>query len=96
MYTVMDLYAALVRQGVALRVADGQLKTRAPKGILTEGMRQSIREHKGALIALLTQQSVAAGDGACVVSPTGRHQWYVLSSGAVTCLSCLMPVGDTQ
>jgi hypothetical protein len=26
---------------------------------------------------------------ACAVSPTGAHQWYRLSRGAVVCLSCL-------
>ena len=53
--TVHALFQELQRQQVTL-LPDGEvLRYRAPQGVLTEDLRQAIRQHKAALLTLLAQ-----------------------------------------
>lgn len=50
-----ELIIQLHRLGINLWVEQGQLRSRAPKGVLTPDLRTAIGLHKDALVALLTQ-----------------------------------------
>ncbi|MFG1891292.1 condensation domain-containing protein [Micromonospora sp. NPDC049051] len=49
-----ELLAELRGLGVELTVTDGRLTFRAPTGVLTDPLRQRLRTHRDALLALLT------------------------------------------
>lgn len=51
--TTNKLYANLKAAGVELSVEDGNLRVRAPKGALTDDLRQAIKAHKAALLERL-------------------------------------------
>jgi hypothetical protein len=51
--TARDLLAALQEHGVELMAAGDRLRYRAPKGVLTNELRQMMREYKTALLQIL-------------------------------------------
>src|SRR5262245_34296534 len=54
--TAFNLLQQLHARGVILTPSpDGTIRCHAPKGVLTEDVRQAIRQHKQALLALLVQ-----------------------------------------
>lgn len=55
MATTAELYAQLLQDGVALRLDEGRLRARAPKGVLTERLQHDIRAHHAGLLALLQE-----------------------------------------
>jgi len=62
--TATVLLGELRSKGVWLSVEDDQLVVDAPRGLLTDDLRQAIRQHKPALLALLRQEPPAlASDG---------------------------------
>ena len=55
--TALDLFLRLVAGGCSLsREDDGRLRVRDPQHALTASLRQHIRQHKAALLALLTPE----------------------------------------
>ena len=58
--TATVLLDALRTKGVHLTVEGEQVAVDAPKGVLTDDVRQAIRQHKAALLALLAQPANAA------------------------------------
>ncbi len=52
----LDLLAELKRLNVKLSLAGDKLRLEAPAGILTPQLKQAIKQHKPALIALLAGQ----------------------------------------
>ena len=93
MATAVEVWTTLVKYGVTLPVPEGQLRTRAPTGGLTETLRQTIREHKAGPMTLLTPDPTHGVQRDCAVSPTGQDQRYGLSSGGVKGLRCLVAMG---
>ena len=57
--TATVLLDALRTKGVHLTVEGEHVAVDAPKGVLTDDVRQAIRQHKAALLALLTQPAPA-------------------------------------
>jgi hypothetical protein len=51
---VEELLAELSTRGVRLWTEDGRLLFRAPRGTMSDTLRERIREHKPALIAMLS------------------------------------------
>ncbi len=49
-----ELLSELVRKGVNLEVVGNELRIDAPKGVLTAELRQSLIEHKQAILTLLS------------------------------------------
>ena len=58
--TATALLDDLRTRGVHLAVKGEHLAVDAPKGALTDALRQAIRQHKSALLALLTASAPAA------------------------------------
>jgi hypothetical protein len=54
--TPLDLLAELERRNVKISLAGDKLRLEAPAGILTPQLKQAIKQHKPALIALLAGQ----------------------------------------
>ncbi len=57
--TVADILVAAKENRIALRVENGQLKYRAPKGALTSELQKLIKDNRDSLIAELDKSSVA-------------------------------------
>jgi len=55
--TAADLLQKLRARGVQLRVEAGQIRCRAPLGVLTPSLQAELREQRGKLIALLEQEA---------------------------------------
>jgi hypothetical protein len=54
--SVVELIASLVDAGVRLTLQNGELRLRAPKGVITAGVLAALRERKLEVIAALEQQ----------------------------------------
>jgi TubC N-terminal docking domain len=54
--TVVELINVLQANGIRLKAQREQLAVDAPRGMITEAIRQAIRQHKPALLALLQHQ----------------------------------------
>lgn len=91
--TGFELFLTMVANGCVLRMKGNELKVTDREKFLTDPFRQLIRQHREELIALLTATKVDK-DAVCPVSPTGQHEWYLLTSGAKKCLSCLVPMTE--
>ena len=52
-----NLIHKLLSLGVQLKVVDGHLRVNAPKGVLTEGMLEEIRQHKAYLVNLIASHT---------------------------------------
>jgi len=59
-YGLMD---ELTEAGIALKAVGEQLEVDAPKGALTDELRDAIRQYKAELLALLRQAEVSPGPG---------------------------------
>jgi hypothetical protein len=57
MMTSKELFANLKKHGVELSLDGENLRYRAPKGVLTSELRQSLTEQKQAILTLLSQPS---------------------------------------
>ncbi|MEO0488364.1 MAG: thioester reductase domain-containing protein [Cyanobacteria bacterium J06659_2] len=55
-----QLLSALRQRGATLRAKQDQLHIKAPKGVLTPKLQQTLRQHKPTLLALVQQQSAIA------------------------------------
>ncbi len=49
-----DLLVELANQGVKMWAEEGQLRLRAPKGVLTSELRQQLSDHKSAILQILS------------------------------------------
>ena len=58
--TATELLDELRTKGVHLTIEGGYIAVDAPKGVLTDDLRQAIREHKVALIELLARPDTRA------------------------------------
>ena len=67
--TATALLAALRTKGVHLTIAGEHVAVDAPKGVLTDDVRQTIRQHKQELLALLSQPMPAHDAAATASSP---------------------------
>ncbi len=56
--TVQELLEELARPDIRLQPAGDKLRVDAPKGVLTDGLREAIRRHKAQLLCLLTYDSL--------------------------------------
>jgi hypothetical protein len=80
--TAIALLDELRTKGVSLAVEGEHIAVDAPKGVLTDDVRQAIREHKAALLAWLAQSAPAHNAAAtepCPQEPC-THQAHPLSS----------------
>ena len=55
--TALGLLGELYRLGVTLAVEGGRLRVRAPRGVITEDMRQRLAEHKPEIVEALGEGS---------------------------------------
>lgn len=62
MSALMELLASLRRLDVHVELNDGKLKIDAPKGVLTDELKNSLKENKDALIQFLTQARQAQSE----------------------------------
>jgi hypothetical protein len=56
--TPLDLLAELERRNVKVSLAGDKLRLEAPAGVLTPEIKEALRQHKAALIALLSGRPV--------------------------------------
>lgn len=91
--TTDELFHTLQELGVTLVTHDERLRVNAPAGVLTEALRHSIRQHKAALLVLLTSSAppspghVGRQQGAC---PQCGETWYwPTTQGTWLCSQCL-------
>ncbi|HET8707292.1 MAG TPA: hypothetical protein VFM46_13395, partial [Pseudomonadales bacterium] len=83
--TPAQLITILSKSGIRLFVENGELKFKAPKGTLTDGLKQQVRHFKGELIALLSSQSaesisiprVERTAKGSLISPNQRRLWLL-------------------
>jgi hypothetical protein len=107
--TPSDLLAELKRRGITLlpEGADA-IRYSAPRGAMTDELRALIREHKAALLALLSAGST--GQEEAVSSPApgvtlalslqrdgtcyccGGRHWWLSVYGVLVCATCHPPV----
>jgi hypothetical protein len=69
--TILD---ELRERAICLEIERGDLRIKAPKGAMTDALRQMIREHKAALIAFLSPEAPDSSAPMCetLVQP-GRN-----------------------
>src|SRR5262245_50917138 len=67
--TATGLLEELHTKGVHLTVEGERVAVDAPKGVLTDDLRQAIRQHKAALLALLAQPASAHNAATTAPSP---------------------------
>jgi tubulysin polyketide synthase-like protein len=76
--SALDLFLHLTAAGCQLTRVDDRLRVHDPQHALTEALRQAIREHKAALLALLAQSAPAH---AAAIAPSPQeactHQEHV-------------------
>ena len=75
--SMKDLLAELERRGVRLAVEHGQLRVHAPAATLDDALRAALRQHKGALIALLAGP---APEQPLQHDAAGRHEPFPLTA----------------
>jgi len=80
--TALDLFVHLTAAGCQLIPEGEHLRVQDPQHALTNDVRQAIRQHKAALLALLTQPAPANDATATEPSPQEActHQEHVLPS----------------
>jgi TubC N-terminal docking domain len=92
MNNLSELMESLARQNIHLKIDDGKLNIRAPKGALTPELRAQLSDYKPELLAYLQAQSLQANqDGVSDLSTLGR-----LIGGASETLEDKPPVIDPQ
>lgn len=81
--TAAELLQALAARGVRLKVADGRLSVRAPKGALTDEIKAALRDHRPALLRIIsrTSRAGAAASNCWFCSAPWRAGW-------LTCPTC--------
>lgn len=105
--TPSDLLAECTRRGIALRPEGEAIRYSCPKGAMTDELRSLIREHKAALLALLsagsTGQEGAVSSPAPTISlalslqPDGtcycckESRWWLSRYGVLVCARCHPP-----
>ncbi|MFG2052922.1 amino acid adenylation domain-containing protein [Micromonospora sp. NPDC048930] len=77
--TAPDLLSELHRRGVRLRLVDDRLDVRAAAGALTPQLREELREHRDALVALLRRMSDGGSPPEIVPRPEERHEPFPLT-----------------
>ncbi|MFR9779386.1 amino acid adenylation domain-containing protein [Micromonospora sp. MS34] len=77
--TAPDLLSELHRRGVRLRLVDDRLDVRAAAGALTPQLREELREHRDALVALLRRMSDGGTPQEIVPRPQDRHEPFPLT-----------------
>ncbi|MGW6377083.1 amino acid adenylation domain-containing protein [Rhodococcus sp. NPDC055112] len=73
---VHELVGEMSQAGIALWAESGQLRFRAPQGVMDDERRAALREHRDALIEHLTQQPAA---DALVPDPESRYAPFPLT-----------------
>src|SRR5438309_6843974 len=68
--TPTSLLDVLRTRGVLLAINADALTIDAPKGVLTNELRRAIRQHKAALLALVTASTADASPVSASLSPT--------------------------
>src|SRR3954469_20668199 len=58
-----DLLEGLENRGVRFEVPDGRLRVFAPKDVLTEDLRQQLRDHREEIIGLVARRRIERPDG---------------------------------
>jgi len=53
-----DLYNTLKQQGIDFQIEGAQLKLKAPKGVLSTEILETVREHKPAIMNLVSREVV--------------------------------------
>jgi len=87
--TAAALLEQLVERGVELEVAGNRLRWAAPKGVLTDELRQEIVDHKSEIIAILAPQELAVSATCLVCGGTREPTLYaVMGRPAVRCSAC--------
>lgn len=72
------LLASLQAKGIVLSAENGKLKCKAPKGVLTEDIQQTLSAHKLALLALLTHESQSGQSaGKAPLSCAQQQLWFL-------------------
>jgi pyochelin synthetase len=80
--TARETLEDLTRQGAELRIEDGELRCRAPKGALTAELRASLSQHKAAILDLVREREEQERKGALPKiepSPGSRHEPFPLT-----------------
>ncbi|SBT43396.1 non-ribosomal peptide synthetase [Micromonospora narathiwatensis] len=77
--TAPDLLSELHRRGVRLRLVDDRLDVRAATGALTPQLREELREHRDALVALLRRMTDSGSPPEIVPRPEQRYEPFPLT-----------------
>ncbi|MBB0242572.1 amino acid adenylation domain-containing protein [Streptomyces alkaliphilus] len=74
--TATELISELKALGVDLWAESGQLRFRAPRGVLTEERRAALREHKATILELLDERNATR---TVTADPGARHEPFPLT-----------------
>ncbi|MGW6600382.1 amino acid adenylation domain-containing protein [Streptomyces sp. NPDC055036] len=79
--TAIELITELSALGVDLWAESGQLRFRAPQGVLTEERKAALRAHKATILELLDARDGQGEDGrkAVTADPDARHEPFPLT-----------------
>ena len=73
---------------IVTRCPDTSLRWRAPKGVLTPALLDAIREHKAALLTLLTPALLAQSAAANHPEPCQHLRYFARQDGSRLCVRC--------
>jgi hypothetical protein len=90
--TALDVFLELTGAGCELTRQGDRLRVRDPQHTLTDEVRQTIRAHKAALLALLTPEPLSP-TYPCVVC-RGTPRWN--DQGIWRCRQCWPPTGEER
>jgi hypothetical protein len=85
--TALDLFLHLIAAGCQLARQGETLRVHDPQHVLTDDLRQQLREHKQELLAILTPEPLTQYYP-CVVC-SGSERWD--DAGIWRCLACWPP-----
>ena len=63
--TAMAILEAASQRGILLEARGGELRYRAPRGSLTPELRETLRQHKAEILAVLQSEQPGGGMGLC-------------------------------
>jgi amino acid adenylation domain-containing protein len=79
--SVSEILAELGRLGVNIKSEKGELIVSAPKGVLTSGLRDRIREHRSRLLSLIDGRDAGRPGAVAPIRPAAPAEDYPLSFG---------------
>ncbi len=72
--TLVSTLGNLLRLGISARMDGDQMRLSGPKGVLSEGVQEAVKQHRAEIVALLKQPDMLAKPGASDAGDDIRQQ----------------------